>query len=605
MRVFKKGVIALLMVFVLVVSPVSAQFSGVTTVEAATVKISKTKTTLYVGNTSELKITGTTKTVTWKSSDTKVVTVNKYGVLTGVAKGTATVTATVGGKTYKCTVTIKAQYISKKSTTLESGDSYNLVVNGALSDVTWYSSDEDVAVVDQKGFVVAKKEGTAIIVAKFKGKKYKCTITVKDKAFDVGADSEMTIYGETSIVVKLTDVINSEGFYYTCPADGFVSIELDEYLSEDEVKLVLKPKKAGTTSFEIGNSDTGEKFTLAVTYAEPVIVDENELTAKEIYALCSKSVVQVNTDLGFGSGFFIESNLIVTNYHVIEGAQGLSVTTTDGIEHEVVLVMGYDPIADIAILAIDAEYEPLKLNTHLIENGDQIYTIGSSLGLANTISDGLVSSTERILDGIRYIQLSAPISSGNSGSPLLNEYGEVIGINSMTMVDGQNLNFAINSLEIGGVSRLIPSTTDVFFEDMVDARYDYILQDYITKNVYEDTTLSGNLGTCQYVDSLAQIIGETGGTENTEDYYKFTITEDNTEVFMVGIVSPNTKETCTDTEMLLVNASDKSYYLSPVTYINGYYSRCYHMNLNAGDYYIYVRSPYGAEQSYYSFYVLY
>ena len=80
-----------------------------------------------------------------------------------------------------------------------------------------------------------------------------------------------------------------------------------------EVKLVLKPKKAGTTSFEIGNSDTGEKFTLAVTYAEPVIVDENELTAKEIYALCSKSVVQVNTDLGFGSGFFIESNLIVTN----------------------------------------------------------------------------------------------------------------------------------------------------------------------------------------------------------------------------------------------------------------------------------------------------
>ena len=149
-------------------------------VQAATkVKISKTKLTLYVKKTATLKITGTKKKVTWSSSNKKVAKVSKKGKVTAVKKGTATITAKVGGKKYKCKVTVKNPTISKTAATIDYGKTVTLKVSNAAGTVKWSSSNTTVATVSSKGVVTGKGAGTATITALASGIKLTCKVTVK------------------------------------------------------------------------------------------------------------------------------------------------------------------------------------------------------------------------------------------------------------------------------------------------------------------------------------------------------------------------------------------------------------------------------------------
>jgi hypothetical protein len=107
-------------------------------------------------------------------------------------------------------------------------------------------------------------------------------------------------------------------------------------------------------------------------------------------------------------------------------------------------VKAYSIDKDIAILTTDCPSSvPLNFRTNSILTGEKVFAIGSSLGLTSTLSEGIVSCAKRQFYDDVYIQTTAPISPGNSGGPLFDRYGNVIGINTMQMVDGQNLNFAI------------------------------------------------------------------------------------------------------------------------------------------------------------------
>lgn len=97
------------------------------------VKISKTKVTMYVGETTTLKVKGTSKKVTWSSSNKKVVTVTSKGKVTAKKKGTATITAKVSGKKYKCKITVKNPYLNKKTVTLNKGKTLTLKLTGATA----------------------------------------------------------------------------------------------------------------------------------------------------------------------------------------------------------------------------------------------------------------------------------------------------------------------------------------------------------------------------------------------------------------------------------------------------------------------------------------
>ncbi len=177
----------------------------------------------------------------------------------------------------------------------------------------------------------------------------------------------------------------------------------------------------------------------------------------EVSKIASPAVVYIEIynklgkAMGSGSGFIIDnSGLVVTNYHVIDGAHKAVVKLVDGRVFDVKNVLQSNKARDIAILKIDGKDLPIVLlgDSDKVDNGEKILTIGSPIGLENTISDGLISNKNRVLDKQRYFQISAPISPGSSGGALLNLKAEVIGITTAIFVEGQNLNLAIPINEV-------------------------------------------------------------------------------------------------------------------------------------------------------------
>lgn len=144
-----------------------------------------------------------------------------------------------------------------------------------------------------------------------------------------------------------------------------------------------------------------------------------------------------------GSGFFINDHMVLTNAHVVTGAYSAEIYTASGY-YDVVVVESLDTKADLAILSFGAAGEtPLALNPDAeLKPGQRVIAIGNPLGLENTLSDGLVSAV-RMFEGHQFLQITAPISPGSSGGPLLDLDGKVIGVVVATIEDGQNLNFAV------------------------------------------------------------------------------------------------------------------------------------------------------------------
>lgn len=162
-----------------------------------------------------------------------------------------------------------------------------------------------------------------------------------------------------------------------------------------------------------------------------------------------KSVVTVRTDVAQGSGFVIANGgYIVTNEHVMEGAQAASIITYDGQVHKVTLI-GQDANMDIALLRIsETGYSPLILeNSNNVQIGDKVIAIGNPLGLQFSVSEGIVSAVNRQgTNGLNdYIQTDASLNPGNSGGPLINVNGKVVGINNFKISGSENIGFALES----------------------------------------------------------------------------------------------------------------------------------------------------------------
>ncbi len=155
---------------------------------------------------------------------------------------------------------------------------------------------------------------------------------------------------------------------------------------------------------------------------------------------------------GSGSGFIVEANgLILTNAHVVEGADQVRVTLKDGRSYQG-QVMGADAATDVAVIKIEANNLPTVPlgNSDQLEPGEWAIAIGNPLGLDNTVTAGIISATGRSSAQVRipdqrvsFIQTDAAINPGNSGGPLLNERGEVVGMNTAIIGGAQGLGFAI------------------------------------------------------------------------------------------------------------------------------------------------------------------
>jgi serine protease Do len=181
-----------------------------------------------------------------------------------------------------------------------------------------------------------------------------------------------------------------------------------------------------------------------------------EGTVRELVEELGEAVVQVRTPGGMGSGFFIsEDGFLITNFHVIEGETQISIEVyhqkngqleRKSYKHSRIVAM--NKFADLALLKIEDADAPrfatvTLADSDLLAAGERVFAIGSPLGLERTVTEGIVSTTTRQIQGALYLQTTAQINPGNSGGPLFNMRGEVIGVTNMKITFGEGLGFAI------------------------------------------------------------------------------------------------------------------------------------------------------------------
>lgn len=160
--------------------------------------------------------------------------------------------------------------------------------------------------------------------------------------------------------------------------------------------------------------------------------------------------------LSRGSGFFIDKDRIVTNRHVIEGAYRAEVHLNSGNKFPVRNVLAVDAEADIALLRVEAPpnlVRSLSLDRTSPQEGESVVVIGNPFGLEGSVTNGIVSAVRDIPGFGRIIQITAPISPGSSGSPVVNMQGQVIGVATLQITGGQSVNFAIPSERIALLDR--------------------------------------------------------------------------------------------------------------------------------------------------------
>ena len=234
-----------------------------------------------------------------------------------------------------------------------------------------------------------------------------------------------------------------------CEECGEENDDVSEHDYTEEIATPATCSKPGTKRFVCVECDESYTEGYSLPAYEP----------NKIYEMAQPSVGEIITydedgvALALGTGVVYSSDgKIITNYHVIKEASSAKITLNDK-KYDVTKVLAYSVDLDLAVLQIDATglvALPVCAASH--EVGSPVYAIGSSKGLTGTFSQGIITYASRKVNGITCVQHDAAISPGNSGGPLINKFGEVIGINTMAVRDSQNLNFAISVKELDNLS---------------------------------------------------------------------------------------------------------------------------------------------------------
>lgn len=264
--------------------------------------------------------------------------------------------------------------------------------------------------------------------------------------------------------------------WQTCPA-----IKNDDVNTLKVIKTVIKAEEVALffiNGNEVGNCEFnqfyGNYFGFMVSPYHHIVADN--LIIKDLSSTGKASTTQADGWAGNGSGVFVHENgYILTNYHVISKASEIQIVYRDHQNREVVhsaKVERTDPQNDLAIIRIvDRDYTPLSIlpytiNFDMASIGERVYTLGypyalSGLGREVKVTDGLISSQTGYQDDITCYQISVPVQPGNSGGPLFNSRGELIGIVNANVPGMDNVSYAIKSNYIKNLLDLIPRPSPV------------------------------------------------------------------------------------------------------------------------------------------------
>lgn len=591
----KKIILKLLLAAALMVSVPTADaiIEPVAAYAAVEPKATASNITLYVGyKTYQIKFNNlkSSSSVSFTSSNTKVAKVSGSGIITPIKKGSASVAVKMkqGGRQYTSKIDVSVdnpniKFTSKK-TDIQAGDTYTFKAKayGASGKIAWSVSDSSVAKIDKKtGKFTALSAGQVDVKATSDNISSNVSVTVGTGKFST-ENTDITCYDQQIINIKVGELASSEKVKYSIGDTDIVDCEWGDW-EGDELPLLIKPQKVGKTTITIASTKTSDKLVINVTVIdEPKTRDKNakELNAKEIYAKCAPATAELQVTAAdgdyIGSGFFILSGYLVTNYHVIEGATKIQVTLHNKKTYDATDIVAYDKDYDIAIIRIDAVTPHLTLNKGDVTVGETVYALGSPRGLTGSLSDGIVSSASRVMDGMEYIQITAPISPGNSGGPLINAYGEVIGINTFILLDSENLNFALNVFQINKLN----------FNNSVSAEEFYKANeaDAEPTNVQEDSSKSQKFSTSQTISSNTIVSGSLA-VGNWGDCYHIKLTG---STKLSAILTSDSSNDFSYFSFTIVDSEGNTIADSTSDTYNGTDYRDIETQLAAGDYYIVV-----------------
>lgn len=494
--------------------------------------------TLYVGdNTYSVKLKNIVKDakITYTTKNKRIATVDRNGRITPICEGKVDIVTEVKQKSKAFELVVNLAVEEPNMEFTQSVDYLNVgeevyfeaKANGSKDKVTWSVSDGAKATISNTGKLTALTAGKVTLTAKSGMLKVEQDIVIGTNRISTLLKN-ITIYEDTTIWITTSDDRDEELSVET--ANGNVVKgswgKWDGNRQPLNVKILGKGKDTLTVTTNISN----DRVMIHVTVIDKP-KDRKDLSAVEIYDKCGSSAVEIAASSDYsksiGSGFFIGNGMLVTNYHVILGMKKIVVTTSSNDSFVVTKILGFDEKLDLAILQVDDKYDGLEISQMKAKVGENIYTLGSPMGLTGTMTDGMITTASRILDNVDYIQINASISGGNSGGPLINAFGEVIGVNTMYYVGGQNLNFAININELKKVYLNHPVTVEEYFtqynEDM-NSVFENMKIIYKEGLIYEDSSKSGYLDTCQYVPFLNGVSGTMQAGEKWDLYY-FKVTE--------------------------------------------------------------------------------
>jgi S1-C subfamily serine protease len=283
-----------------------------------------------------------------------------------------------------------------------------------------------------------------------------------ENGYDYDKRYKNKYYG-TLTVIKEQDGWKVDSWTTYAPWDLYEDYrKSDKFLQSFEAKLEGKSQEVDT----IIDADVTENSD-GVVVESSIIMDESEgaasspgtdLDLKSIIKENDSKTVAILGDTSQGSGFFLCEGIVVTNVHVIHKQKSLTVRLVDGTELEVAGVVVLNPSIDIAVLKLKEKFgEPVKLgNPDAMTKADEIVAIGSPMGLFNTVTIGLFQNI--IVDGdARILQSSLPLAPGNSGGPLFNSKGELIGVNTSIVEGYADISFAMSSYHLVDVKESLDS----------------------------------------------------------------------------------------------------------------------------------------------------
>lgn len=406
-------------------------------------EINQKSVTVYKnGVTEKLRVYGkNNETTVWKSENEKIAKVTSLGEVIGVSIGSTRIIATVGNESYICDVTVKNSYISDKKIDIKVDGYVNISVIGSRGKVSYQSVNESIATVDQEGKIVGVNEGITSIIATYNKTKFYVKVTVTKHRLHTNSE-EIWINKEIIVLITLKNRQGNEDIMIE-DSKGIIDVKRGEW-KKDTVNLTLIPKKDGVTELIIKRKESSESMKIKVHVSVRRLLSPEEIYKQFVNASVSIISYDAVGEKKIGSGFFIDSGILATNYHVIEYANKLEVIDISGKSYEVKAIYDYNTTTDLALLEVEKTNDAIfYINNENVKTGESIYTLGSPMEYIGTMSDGMISYANRKVDGVHYIQITAPISQSSGGGPLLNCYGEVIGVNTLTVPTAQNINLSV------------------------------------------------------------------------------------------------------------------------------------------------------------------